>query len=244
MLYSGIRLSLSLLLGFCLLLCGHGTQAAALSGSAVVAPTTVDLTAEGTVDWTRWGLASVGSFDRKAGVTAQISTIALLGAAPNWYGGDTSSVAHSWSDGTPTAAQSGTMGLLYWTGIGNAYEITVPADTAVRTLRLYLSGWSSNSRVDATLSDGSAPAFSQVLDDPSNVNNQVVTLTFSAASTGQTLTVRHTLVNDYGVGGNIALQAATLVAAAPPPPLPLSDDFGSGVLTGWSVVDQTDKVSD
>ena len=233
----------STLLGFCLLFSAFGSQAATLSGTAVAAPAAVDLTTEGTADWAHWGLGGAGSFNRKAGVTSQISNITLLGVGAFGYGGDAAWSAHSWSDGTPTVSQTATPSMLYWTGIGNGYSITVPADTSVRTLRLYLGGWSSNSRVDATLSDGSAPAFTQVVNDPNNVINQVVTLTFSAASAGQTLTVTHTLVNDFGVG-NIALQAATLVVAPPPPlVLPFTDDFSSGTLNNWSVVDGTNTTS-
>ena len=41
--------------------------------------------------------------------------------------------------------------------------------------------------------------------------NNLPPLTFSAASSGQTLTITHTLTNDGGDGGNIALQAVTLL---------------------------------
>ena len=219
-----------------------GGGSGGLSGAVGVAPASINLTTEGTADWAHWGLTTASSFDHKAGVTSQISNITPVGSAPKRYKGDAAWSAHSWSDGTPTATQAGTQSMVYWLGNGSGYQLTVPADTTVRTLRLYLGGWASKSQVVASLSDGSAPTVTQVLDDPSNVLDRVVTLTFSAASAGQTLTVRHTLVDDYGKG-NIALQAATLDGQPMSSPLPFSDYFSAGGMNDWSVVDQTPTAS-
>ena len=62
-----------------------------------------------------------------------------------------------------------------------------------------------------------------------------MTLTYSAASAGQTLTIRHTILNDYGVG-NIALQAVSLSSQLA---LPFTDDFNDGNSNGWTVVHQS-----
>ena len=215
----------------------------ALNGSGVAAPSTVNLTTEGTADWAHWGLSSASSFNHKAGVTSQISNFTSLGAAPLRYTGNPSvTTTHGWTDGTPIASQAGFPGGVAFFGVGNGYEISVPADTTVRTLRLYTAVYRSSSRVEATLSDGSAPAYSTVLSNTNGVLEQVITLTFSAASAGQTLTVRGTLEVDYS--GNIALQAATLQQSTPSLALPYSNDFGTtGALDGWTVVDQTNKLS-
>jgi hypothetical protein len=101
---------------------------------------------------------------------------------------------------------------IYFLGLNNGYEFTVPADATQRTLRVYLGGWSSRSKVEAILSDGSALPYETIIDKPSGSITRRVTITYSAASSGQTLTLRHTLLDDYGVNGNIALQAATLQA--------------------------------
>ena len=217
----------------------------ALNGSGVTAPSTVNLTSEGTADWSHWGLSSASSFNHKAGVTSQIGNITPLGAAPGRFGGNPSFwTTHSWTDGTPTSSQTGFPGGIFFLGVGNGYEISVPADTTVRTLRLYAGGFKSSSRVEASLSDGSAPAYSTVLSNSSGVIEQVITLTFSAASAGQTLTVRHTLEDDNGGTGNIGLQAATLQQALAPLALPYSNDFsGTSAFNGWTVVNQTDKPS-
>ncbi len=104
--------------------------------------------------------------------------------------------------------------LLYFTGVGNGYQFTAPADATQRTLRIYLGGWRSRSKVEAFLSDNSAPAYVAILDEPNGTIDRLVTLIYSAAGSGQTLTIRHTLLDDYGMSGNIVLQAATLQASA------------------------------
>ncbi|MBK9171798.1 MAG: hypothetical protein IPM28_02180 [Chloracidobacterium sp.] len=51
-----------------------------LSVTSAVTPTgAVDLSAEGTADWAHWGLTSAGSFNRKSGVTQQISNYTRVG---------------------------------------------------------------------------------------------------------------------------------------------------------------------
>lgn len=107
-----------------------------------------------------------------------------------------------------------TSALLYFTGVGNGYQFTAPADLTKRTLRIYLGGWRSRSKIEAFLSDNSAPAYVVILDDPNGTIDRLVVLTYSAAGSGQTLTIRHTLLDDYGMNGNIALQAASLQAGA------------------------------
>lgn len=43
--------------------------------------------------------------------------------------------------------------------LGNGFEINVPAGTDLRTLKLYVGVWYTQGKLEVTLSDGSAPAF-------------------------------------------------------------------------------------
>ena len=43
--------------------------------------------------------------------------------------------------------------------VGNGFEITVPADTTTKTLKLYVGVWFTQDKLKATLSDASAPAY-------------------------------------------------------------------------------------
>src|SRR5208282_1796549 len=163
--------------------------------------TVVDLTAEGTLDWADWGLDNLLDFNDKAvgGVpVGLISNWTVYG--PVGYGPDLDNFGDqpyglSWTDGTPTAAASttgfGTANYVYVGSLNSGFQITVPADTTNKVLKLYYMGWGCRTRIMATLSDNSAPTFiNDSVDDPAgNIAYGVATIYFAAASAGQTLTV-------------------------------------------------------
>ncbi len=185
-----------------------------LSGSMAPAPASVNLTAEGTMDWAHWGLSSPASFDHKAGVTSAISNYTLAGSAAAQRQ-TASPTSYSWTGGTPTASATGTATGVYVLGLGNGFRLTLPADTTKRTLKLYLGVWDAQGRLDATLSDGSATAVSDTtLINQTSTSNGVYTLNYQAGSAGQTLTVKWTMLASYNSYGNITLQAGTLAASS------------------------------
>ncbi len=168
-----------------------------------IPPGVVDLTAEGTVDWAQYGLAAATDVNRKMGVTPQIE---LAATAPLAQFGMYAPKL-KWSDGTPTPKANTSSGV-YVHGTNSVITVSVPATTTTRTLRLYLTNFNSTGRLVAHLSDGSAADYTQTL--PTGPNSYYrVTLTFHAASAGQTLTVAWTLQSDAGNGSVDAL-AATL----------------------------------
>jgi hypothetical protein len=173
-------------------------------------PSTLNLTTEGTADWAHWGLTDASSFDHKANVVQQISNVTAIGTTALRFGGNPSVwTSHSWSDGTPTASASATPSLVYFQGTGHGYEFTAPADTTLRTLRVYLGSTNSLSQVEVSLSDGSVAPYVTTIDVGSTATPKVITVTYRAATAGQTVKVRHTVVTDYG-SGDVRLQAATL----------------------------------
>jgi len=186
-----------------------------LIGSAATAPANVNLTAEGMLDWADWGELSgipPNYLEQKAGGTNQISDATTIGAGsgPNEFAGTV--VATSWSDGTPDAAETNTNGI-YFLGLDNGFQITVPADTTKKTLTVYAGGYGTIVNFQAALSDASSPPYKdESLVDPgsnSNGSADAYTMQFAAGSTNQTLTVNVTCAADYG-GGNVTLMAATL----------------------------------
>ena len=65
--------------------------------------------------------------------------------------------------------------------LGNGFQITVPADTTQRTLKLYIGLWSAQGRLEVSLSDGSAaPYVDTSLTNSSATSNRVYTLTYKA----------------------------------------------------------------
>ncbi|HLL75102.1 MAG TPA: NBR1-Ig-like domain-containing protein [Pyrinomonadaceae bacterium] len=177
----------------------------------------VNLTAEGTSDWAHWGLGSASGFDRKAGAAPQISNFTLLGSGAPSALGDLA-YSHTWTDGVPTQAATTTTGVHVGGAAGNGFQITVPADTATKTLKLYVGAWYARAQLRARLSDSSAPDAVGSLVADAGTLNRVYTISYKAASAGQTLTVSYTLEASYNSPhGNVTLQAATLADGAPPP---------------------------
>ncbi|MFN0277202.1 MAG: peptidoglycan DD-metalloendopeptidase family protein [Pyrinomonadaceae bacterium] len=182
-----------------------------LSGSRAAIPANVNLSAEGTADWAHWGLTTENSFNHKNGVTQQISNRSVLGSGsverytgnPNFY---------SWSGGTPTASASNTDTGIYVIGLNNGFQVTAPANTTPRTLKMYLGLYAATGRFEASLSDGSDLTYIDTsLSNSGSSSNAVYTLNYRAASAGQTLTIRWTANTIFNQFGNVTLQGATLV---------------------------------
>jgi hypothetical protein len=180
-----------------------------LIGSLGAPGATANLSTEGTLDWTHWGLTSASSFNRKSGVTAQISNYTRIGSgAVNRV--NANPVAFSWTGGTPTASATNTSTGIYIIGVNNGFQITVPADTTDKTLKVYVGLWAARGRMEVSLSDSSAVSFVDTTIDNTDTSVGVYTINFRAGSAGQQLRVRWTSMTSYNSFGNITLQAATL----------------------------------
>ena len=184
-----------------------------MNGSVVSSPVgSVNLTAAGILDWAHWGRNGPATYDHKAGITQKISTITKIGSgALTWF--NDCPTTFSWTDGTPTPSVVNTPTGINTNGVvGNGFEITVPADTSLKTVKLYVGVWYAQGRLEATLSDGSAPAF---IDTSQNKNNgassALYTINFKAATSGQSLKIRFTIQTQYfSPNGNVAWEAVTL----------------------------------
>ncbi|WP_245969983.1 sulfatase family protein [Thiocapsa rosea] len=173
---------------------------------------TADLSTEGGADWAHWGLDTAASVNRKNGVAPQIGTLSTLGGSALRFE-NSARLAYAWSNGTPVASANTGAGL-YIGGLGKGFEITAPADTVERTLVVYLGGFKTRGRIEVGLSDGSAPVYTQTVENLSTAFDRRLALTYRAAGAGQTLTVRY--IQDRS-GGNVTFQAATLQGSGTPP---------------------------
>lgn len=177
---------------------GGGT----LTGTGNSNTTTASLTTEGTTDWVHWGDTAA---NRKAGVAAQISNYTIVGAgAIHAYTNDLRTL--SWSDGSPTASGTNANGV-YINSAGNGFSFTAPADTTTRTLTVHVGGWQTGGTLVAHLSDGSAADFVDTTPLATGQYDRNYTLTYTAASNAQTLSVNWTATAG---SGNVALSGAAL----------------------------------
>ena len=210
------------------------TGGGALSGVGLGTLTTANLTTVGTSDWAHWP-----EFTEKATGGAQISNYSLVGTATvNTY--NNAPLTLTWSDGKPTATGSATTGS-FVAGIGNGFQITVPADTTARQITVYVGGWQSVGKLTAHLSDGSAADFTDSsYSSATTIYQANYTLTYHAASAGQILTITWTMASG---AGNVVLDGAALAGgtAATPPAAPtgVSATQGTsttGVTVSWTTV--------
>lgn len=181
----------------------------ALTGSLAAAPDKVTLSGSDITDWVHWGYCNASGYNRKSGITQQISNFSAVGSGTIAWMAD-NPVSYSWAGGTPVASVSSVTSAPCISGIGNGFQISVPADTTQKTLKLYVGAWKAKGKIEATLSDGSA-AYTAYVESPDGVTAKVLTLDFKAISAGHTLTIKYTLDSNYQNNyGNITLQAATL----------------------------------
>jgi hypothetical protein len=167
----------------------------------------MNLTSEGAGDWAHWGLSTPSSFDHNANVTSQISNYSVVGTGTVRRHGNNLHV-YSWTNGVPTAQATNTATGVFIKGLNTGFQMTVPADLTPRILNVYVGLWATQGRLEASLSDGSAPPYIDTsLMNPSAASNRVYTLSYKAGTSGQTLTVKWTSASSTG---NVTLQAASL----------------------------------
>ena len=139
-------------------------------------------------------------------MAAQISTYTRVGSnAISIYNNDPRPV--SWSDGSPTLDGTSNGDGVWINGLNEGFSLSAPADTTTRTLVVHVGGWYSGGTLTAHLSDGSSADFVDVTQPASGQFDRNYTLTYSAKSAGQTLTVTWLLTSG---AGNVTLSAAAL----------------------------------
>lgn len=199
---------------------GDGTWAAAGGGGATDSisvasasrPATVNLTTEGTFDW--WygnGVyltpqIAVDSPATKALGGESIDVRIAQGGSPGSYSDSVTSVSWSAGDSAETTGAESVQN----SGIYNSASllVTAPADTYQRVLRLYIGGSSGVYSVSGALSDGGATYGPTNFGTASTTTTQKMTITYTAAYNGQTITF---LITVNG-GINVFIVAATLAA--------------------------------
>jgi hypothetical protein len=141
---------------------------------------------------------------------------------------------YTWSDGTPVLAVTNTTTGVWAYGVpnlGTGFEFTVPADMTTRTLKVYVGAFAARGAFTASLSDGSASPYSNssLANLMGNGPSGTYTITYAAASAGQTLRVRWTLLTGFRPDANVTLQAAALsaIGANNPPAVALTNPTDS-----------------
>jgi hypothetical protein len=177
------------------------------------APTPVDLTAEGTIDWAHWGRRSDSTPNRKATGGAVISGYDLSGSANDYSNsGSGWPFVASWSDGDPVAPTvPGTAAHRSFDGSSMTVSLSAPGGVVPRALTIYAGGYRIKGRIDVQLDDGSAPAVGdESLSSSSDYYAARYRIDYLAASPSAKVVVRLTVVTSYSGTSGIVLASATL----------------------------------
>jgi hypothetical protein len=134
-----------------------------LTWTRAVPAATVDLTAEGPLDWAHWG-ANGNAPNRKAGVTTLISDYTNDGS-PEISPSTNNPSSFSWTDGTPQSTHSGTTSHVYFKGEANVtVTLTVATAPTKRTSFFYMCLNRTRARFEVDLTDGSIAPTSEELE--------------------------------------------------------------------------------
>jgi hypothetical protein len=189
---------------------------AQLAGSFFIQTTDQNLTNLGTADWAHWGSISSTSFDHKSTGKSQISNYTVLNAEAGAVGRSVGNgLSFSWTDGTPTANATQDRTNIYVVGLHAGFKISVPADTTPRLLTVYLGINHTQAKMQAHLSDNSAPDYVDTSLQNSFPVNGAYTFVYKAGSSGQTLTLTWTVEQVVAHNSGVSLFAATLAIVDP-----------------------------
>jgi uncharacterized membrane protein len=208
-----------------------------LAGSVATPSGPQNLTALGTLDWADWGYYTNVSLDHHAGIAQQISTYSLIGGGTAMRYTD-NPIGFTWSNGTPNMYATNTPTGILVSGQNRGFSIKAPADTSVRTLKIFVGVRNAQGQLTAHLSDNSAADYSDISLNSPATSLGVYTLSYTAGSIGQTLTVTFTQVS--ATSGSVLLQAAALSGTPPAPDFSLSvtpstQSVAPGGAAGYSV---------
>ena len=182
--------------------------------STAPAPSTMDLTATGTLDWLHFDGSSVDrSADGNSALTAtnrdSAGTINRQGDNPTSY---------SWTNGTPTASQTGTTtGGVFLARSADfsqpwGWDVNVAADPNPRTLQFVAGAWQATATLTVTL-DGavSASATDDKLTAGGGAVSYLYTVSIPAGSSAR-ISAQLTNTTDGGGNGNVTLAGVALSA--------------------------------
>ncbi len=166
-----------------------------------------DLTQLGLDDWEHWTSASAPNHKLSGG--KQIYYYNTIGGA-TVHDDSAAPMSFSWSDGIATDNATNIRSEITLAGQGHGFQIAAPADTRERILSVYVGIRNAQGKIQAQLSDGSAPDyFDRSFSSAGDAVGGIYKFTYKAGSAGQRLVVTFTQLS-ANPEGNIALAAATL----------------------------------
>jgi hypothetical protein len=86
-------------------------------------------------------------------------------------------VGFTWTDGTPNIIADNSTSGIWVGGLGNGYEVQVPAAKTPRVLKMYVGAWQARGHFDVSWSDGSGLFYFDETFNAFGSQNRVYTIT-------------------------------------------------------------------
>ncbi|MBS2014604.1 MAG: hypothetical protein JST00_17080 [Deltaproteobacteria bacterium] len=169
-------------------------------GSITSAPSSLDLTAEGEIDWS---YEIDGTTHHKSGV-GMITPLSDVGAPTKAMRGS-GSTTYSWADGEPDPSRTTDLVLGFSGALGDGYAISFPTSPALRIAKLRLGALSGAGLLRVELSGNACSFYEAVVQDTS----KEVSLLYMSPNAGDWLTARFTLLE----AGELAAEGMSLRSA-------------------------------
>ncbi len=191
-----------------------------LTGTVAAGTSSVNLTTQGTLDWAVWGTGSSTSLIpavRQSGGSfiSNLTYVNPNGQPLRGIGQFSFGSSFSWTNGNTTPTGTNVFaGLQSWTeagpglGVNQGFSFTVPADTSIRRLVVYIHAHHGTCQLTATLSDGSASPYVHSFVG-GEITGGYYTIDYAAASVSQ-LTVLWQETASSGTYDHPAIYAVTL----------------------------------
>lgn len=190
---------------------GNGAQ---LTWSRVVPPATVDLTAQGPLDWAHWG-ANGNAPNRKSGVTTLISDYTNTGS-PSIGPSANNPSSFGWQDGTPSASESGTTSHVFFKGEANVtVTLSVATAATMRRSLFYLCLNRTRARFEIDFTDGSIATTSEELEKNDGAMCVRYDVDYRAPNASARLRVRWTMLTVVDPANSSVRISAVTVRSIP-----------------------------
>jgi len=189
-----------------------------LSATTTAAGFSYNLTSVGTTDWEAWAIGTGGNNDGNtyrlsgANLISGYTTINTTNANFNTW--NDTRLNLNWTNGTP-GNTTGDGGFLfqnadYGVAPNAGWTFSAPADTTTRTLYVLSGGNTVTATLTASLSDGSATAYTYTQNMGTTTVLNLTTITYHAAATGKWLVVTFVKSGNNGstTNGSVNLTAA------------------------------------
>ncbi|MBO3738863.1 hypothetical protein [Actinoplanes flavus] len=179
----------------------------AISIERVPVAATVDLAAEGTIDWVHWG--EQGRFSLERDADGEFAILEGTPTAPR-VRHTASPQRFAWSGGEPMAATSGVTSGINTCGTGNGFTVTAPAGTGRNVLTVYVGAISARGDLRIELSTGGEPVTDVLENREPAMTTVAYVISYRASGTGKISVKWITGATFDDKCGGVSLQAATL----------------------------------